>query len=367
MNDLTVATGHITALRLFDLAYAIDLERAAALCAGRAERSRLRVTRPNAVAFGVAPLAIGLGSLVLDFGAGPVELTAAARLYEFGTVTLSLRLPVSGRGWADYVTLVNAIDAAVGFGAADGPWERLLEQLRSVIAPALQRPTTSRVQEDYLIAGVQAFDTPLTGAQVFAQADLVALLSGEQRPLADGARADLLRSRFSYYEDDLTVLTWDRAFLYDPRGDSDVADALEVANVQLLEMRYYDELLDDELPRMYALVAQTRKGVNLMAPRRFAALARTLYTMVAEVTELTERVDNALQVTEDVFLARVYAAALQLFRVRQLEQAVERKLEIIRDTYRALYEEASAIRGAAMEAAVVLLILVEIVVAVIYH
>ena len=50
------------------------------------------------------------------------------------------------------------------------------------------------------------------------------------------------------------MLTWDRAFIYEPRRDSDVADVLEVANAQLLEMRYYDELLDAELPRMYDLI-----------------------------------------------------------------------------------------------------------------
>ena len=83
------------------------------------------------------------------------------------------------------------------------------------------------------------------------------LPSGERRPLSEGAQRDLLRQRFSYYEDDLVVLTWDRAFIYEPRSDCDVADILEVANAQLLEMRYYDELLDDELPRMYDLVEQT--------------------------------------------------------------------------------------------------------------
>ena len=86
------------------------------------------------------------------------------------------------------------------------------------------------------------------------------------RPLSDGARADLLRQRFSYYTDDLVVLTWDRAFIYEPRGDSDVADVLEIANAQLLEMRYYDELLDDELPRMYDLVEGTRAAWALSPP-----------------------------------------------------------------------------------------------------
>ena len=118
--------------------------------------------------------------------------------------------------------------------------------------------------------------------------------------------------------------TWRLHALYEPRGDSDVMDVLEVANAQLLEMRYYDELLDDELPRMYDLVAKARRRRTLLASRRFADLARRLHTLVAEVTELTERVDNALQVTEDVYHARIYAAALELFRVPAVNAGLDK-------------------------------------------
>jgi hypothetical protein len=219
------------------------------------------------------------------------------------------------------------------------------------------------LEEDYLIGGVRRFDTRPSAIELMAQVDLAPLLSGEQRALSESARADLLRNRFSYYADDLVILTWDRAFIYEPRGDSDVADVLEVANAQLLEMRYYDELLDDELPRMYDLVETARRGTNVLAARRYAFLARKFYTLVAEVTELTERVDNALQVTEDVYLARIYAAALDLFRVATVSAAVDRKLSIIRDTYAALYDEASSSRSELLEIAIVVLIVVEVVLA----
>jgi hypothetical protein len=210
---------------------------------------------------------------------------------------------------------------------------------------------------------VHSFDQTLTAAALLGSVDLVPLLSGEQRSLSDGARQDLLRQRFSYYTDDLVVLAWDRAFVYEPRGDSDVLDVLEVANAQLLEMRYYDELLDDELPRMYDLVAKARRTRTLLASRRFAHLARRLHTLVAEVTELTERVDNALQVTEDVYLARIYAAALELSRVPAVNAAVDRKLAIIRDTYAALYDESLASRTELMEVLIIVLIAAEIVIA----
>jgi len=364
MAEVIVAAGHVLALKLFDIANAIDLKRAEQLWAshadGRAARARLTGTPPKAVAFGEPPLGILLGTVTLELCAERVEAAVTARLYEFGAASIALRVPVSGRSWTEFAAFLNAMDAA----AAAAPWASLLAQLTGVVGAALDRPEPSGLQEDYLIGVVQSFaDAGISAADLLAAVDLVPLLSGEQRPLSEAARADLLRARFSYYADDLVVLTWDRAFIYEPREDTDVADVLEVANAQLLEMRYYDELLDDELPRMYDLVAQTRRGLNVLAARRFAGLARRLYTLVAEVTELTEKIDNALQVTEDVYLARVYAAALDLFRVPTVSAAVDRKLAIIRDTYTALYDEASSSRSELMEAAILLLILVEIVLA----
>ncbi len=362
-----VVSGQIMAMRLFDVAYAIDLVRAEALwtrhIAGGASRTRLAVTPPKAMAFGVPPLSIALEPVSLLINGVAITATITARLYEFGAVTLALRVRADGLPWRDFADRLNAVDRSLAGADGAALWSKALGSVRGIVGEALERPAALELTEDYLIGLVHGFDTPLTASELLARADLVPLLSGETRPLSEAARGDLLRRRFSYYEDDLVVLTWDRAFIYEPRGDSDVADVLEVANVQLLEMRYYDELLDDELPRMNDLVETARGGLNILAARRYAGLARKLYTLVADVTELTEKVDNALQVTEDVYLARVYAAALELFRVELVTAAVHRKLAIIRETYTALYNEASSARTELLEVAILLLIFIELVLA----
>jgi hypothetical protein len=366
---LTVASGFIVAYRLFDIAYAIDLPQAEKLSAGHARpagaRARLSATPPEAISFGVPPVEVALDPVPLTLSAAAtIRAEITARLYDFGVVTFAVRVPAGGLAWPDYVERMNQVDRSL---RAEGPgadlWARLLDEVQRLFAAALVRPAISAIEEDYLIGIVSAFDETLTAEALLARIDLVPLLSGERRALSEGARQDLLRQRFSYYTDDLVVLTWDRAFIYEPRQDSDVADVLEVANAQLVEMRYYDELLDAELPRMYDLIEETQRATRLLASRRFANLARRLSGLVAEVTELTERVDNALKVTEDVYLARVYAAALDLFRVSVVGAAVDRKLAIIRDTYASLYQEASAARAALMEAIIVVLILIEIVLA----
>jgi hypothetical protein len=361
----------VIAMRLMDVADTIDLTAAESLWAQRARtataRSRLVTAPTKALTFGVPPVELTLGPIDMVIGGHALQATALARLYEFGVVALSISVPADDLSWVDFSARVNAVDAAFGLASDSDAWTRLLAQITDIVGPALQRPSPSILHEDYLLGLVHALEGVESTATLHDELDLVPLLAGESRPLSESARQELLRQRFSYYTDDLAVVTWDRAFIYEPRGESDVVDILEVANAQLLELRYYDEWLDAELPRMYDLVEATHNVANPFAARRYADLARHLYTLVAEVTEITEKVDNALQVTEDVYLARVYAAALELFRVPHVSKAVDRKLAIIRDSYAALYDEASSKRGELMELAIILLIAVEIVIAFIRH
>jgi hypothetical protein len=362
---LVVSSGELTALRLVDIAYSIDLAHAERLWTERAStafaRSQLSSTPQKAVSFVVAPLWLSLGEIDIPLTGGLVRGILSVRLHDFGVAALSLRLGTVNQPWSAYVRDVAAIDTQFGPAAQTTFWDDLLQRVHDIIGPALDRPAQGpRLDEEYLIATVHAFNEPMDAETLKERVDLTEVLSGETRPLSRASRKELLSRSFSYYADDLVVLNWDRAFIYEPRRDSDVADVLEVANAQLVELRYYDILLDDELPRMYDQVENARTAASLLASRRFAHLARRLYTLVAEVTELTERVDNAVRVTEDVYLARVYSAALSMFRVPDLSASVDRKLSIVRDTYAALYDEASSRRAELLEIAIVVLIMVEI-------
>ena len=71
--------------------------------------------------------------------------------------------------------------------------------------------------------------------------------------------------------------------------------------------------------------------------------------------------------TEDVYLARVYGTAIELFRVPNVSEAVNRKLASIRETYTALHSEAAGGRGELLEIAIVALIVIEIVITLTGH
>ncbi|HEX8778188.1 MAG TPA: hypothetical protein VF738_08710 [Rhodanobacter sp.] len=350
-----VRRGRVIAQRLFDVAYAIDLGRARQLCADLPVAD----TPPGPLSFGTPPLRLRLSPIDLRIGGKPMAGDVSVHLYDFGAIAMAITFVVEELAWSGYAEFSRQVEDAVAANAAAAPWTMLLESLRARIAPALERPGATVIQEDYQLMVVDTFREP-PGDALQGALDLVPLLAAEPRPLSEDAREALLRHRFAHLAGDCVVVTRDRAFLYQPDGDAGVAAVLEVANAQLLELRYYDALLDAELPRMYALVARTRTVSPLSAPGRLSRLARRLYTLVAEVTELTGRVDNALQVTGHPYLARVYTTTLESFGVPALRAAVDRKLAIIRDTYAALYDEAAVSRAGLLELTIIVLIGVEL-------
>ena len=107
--------------------------------------------------------------------------------------------------------------------------------------------------ETYTVFLVRAFDRRVTAADLLEQAPLASLLLGERdhTPLSRAEREDVLKHHYSYLETDLAVVDWNSAFVHEPSGLTDVPDLLELATAHLLELRYYDALLDRELRRIY--------------------------------------------------------------------------------------------------------------------
>jgi hypothetical protein len=361
-------SGAVVAYRLHDVGYALDLEKVSRLVEGQAT-GRLRPTRGEAKALVIAqpPLTLALGAALRPDDGTPLgELSACC--YDFGVISLRLRvtLPEPAQ-WRDLLTIMRSLertDLASVFG-------RALSALTHQIQPAIVRPAVAPVVEDYTICRLTRL-TDATGAAVppsgLDDRALVELLLGEPRALTEDARRNLISRRFSYTEQDLAVLSWDAALVVEPTaGDQDVEFLLEFANAQLLELRVYDAYLDAELPQLYDRASLARRGPAALLVRRFENVLAGLHTLVADTTEVVERVENGLKVTNDVYLARIYQAALALFREDAWRLGLARKLQIFRDTYAMLNDEAQTARGNVLEVIIILLIVTEVILGLVRH
>ena len=365
----TRVSGWVSVYRLHDIGNAIDLVAASAALQPVAP-ARARPARGEAQAIQIAnpPLSVALGTQALVIGAGERQVTLSARVFDFGVCAVQARTAMpDGTSWEDLAALGAQFEGTIAVGTA---FQVALQRLIHLLGRAVERPDVSPVSESYVVFRVTSLGDAAGNAlhpTSISDSALALLLLNEAEPIAAGTRADLLQHRFSYYEDDLAVLTWDNALVVDPRAaDEDVEYVLEFANAQLLELRVYDAALDAELPQMYDRIAAARsqKGVTgFSLPKRpLRQVLADLQTRVADVTETVERAENALKVTDDVYLARLYAGALELFRATAWRRGIDRKLEIMRQSYAMLNDEAQSARSHRLEVTIVLLILAELVV-----
>lgn len=354
--------GETIVYRLFDVGYAIALDHASELLASSAPE-RLRPVRGEAQAIQIPnpPVTVGLGNETITLGGARHEAELSARIFDFGVVSLRARIVApSGVAWSEFAA--HNADAA-----SLSAWAELLTAalapLLTRIAPAIERAGRAPVTEDYVVFRVNRLEDAAGVAvspERLPDEDIAQLLLGERRKLSGAARRELLSQRFTYFEDDLAVLTWGSALVVEPVAeDTDVQYVLEFANAQLLELRFYDAVLDAELPQIYTRIAEARRGFHLLG-LRYGRLLADLHTRVADATELVERVENSLKVTDDVFLARIYAGALELFRGRTWRNGIDRKVTIVRETYDMLNGESQSRRAEVLEIIIVVLIMLEL-------
>jgi hypothetical protein len=347
--------------RLYDIGYEIHLDEVSRLF-GESDPARARPVRGEARAIVIPnlPVTLRFGPRRVATPQGPFDVEASARVFDFGVVSLrfEVRLREAIR-WQDYCAIGSALDVVHLAPAFDA----LLDEVMARVSGAVDRLVPSPVAEDYLVLRIDRLrdssGAPVVPRQLRDQ-DLAALVLDERRELTAVARRELLPHAFSYYADDLVLLSWDRALVIEPdRSNSDVEYVLEFANAQLLELRLFDDILDSELRSVGARVAAARAR-SLLFGRRYASLLAQLQTLVGDTTELVERAENAFRLTDDVYLARIYLAAMEIFRARTWRAGIDRKLGFLRDTYEMLNAESQAARAEALEIIIVLLIVAEL-------
>jgi len=133
---------------------------------------------------------------------------------------------------------------------------------------------------------------------------------------------------------------------------------LEYANTQLLEYRRYDEILTVLLKDGYA--ALERRG-GLFSRWRLAREAARLNRLRLEVTELTERADNAIKFLSDMYYARAYRLAAARVGAGDYRSLVDQKLRTAGEIYEFMVNEFREARSFILELLVIVILIAELI------
>jgi hypothetical protein len=314
----------------------------------------LKHPAPGYVRYQRPPVVEPIETLVLESGE---RLEGQIKYYDYGVVSVVFELPFSG-DWDKLVRLGSRWVWDVDFA---GYASRVARQKLQHATPALVKPYKDWLSEDYFIFHVRELPGSPSSIELCGTygARIAQIVRGETAALADDERNEILKSRISYYPNDLAVIGWNAAFIYDTAAGAETAiQLLEYANSQLLEFRHYDELLTRELDGVYGSLD---KGTGILARWRMARAATKLQTVLIEVNELTEHADNAIKFLSDMFSARLYKLAASKVGVPDYKDLVTQKVQTAEELYRFMVDQFNQSRAFLLELTVVIILVIELI------
>ncbi len=287
-----------------------------------------------------------------------ISVKSSYKIYSSGTISVRFSFPLSGEWF-------SCVDFTAGLRQSNELELHARQHLEKVLSDvnfALTNPRAALMDDYYLLHVVPSSQYVSATELVDEYPDLLAcLIAGDPQKMSKQEQKDLLKLHFTYYTNDVTIVHWDSAFIFDTiAGASPVEDLLEFANIQMVELQALDELLDTELDYIYHQT-HSRKWLSWLHTGRGAtSRAERLRKILVDVRELADQTNNALKITGDAFYSRLYKGACQRFGLADWQKQVESKFDSINQIYRFIIDEAHHARSGFLEIIIIVLIAVEI-------
>jgi hypothetical protein len=346
--------GSVLVLIQFDVCEEINLDALRDIFGARRQDASFKHPAPGYVRFQRPPVVQQVEPLILESGE---RLDVQIKYYDYGVLSVVFELPFSG----DWDTLVRLASRWVWDTDFTSFAQKIVKQQIERARPALVKLYDSWLHEDYFVFHVRDLAGNPTATELLStQGGRIAqIVRGENVPLSEGEQQEIMQSKISYYPNDLAVISWNAAFLYDSAaGAETVIQLLEYANSQLLEFRHYDELLTRELVSVYEFMDH---GSGIWARWRTARRANRLHTVLLDVDELTERADNAIKFLSDMFSARLYKVAASKIGVTDYKDLVNQKVHTAEELYRFMVDQFHQSRAFVLELMVVIILIIDLI------
>ena len=357
-SSIVIKKGSIIAYRFFDVGHEIDLNATMKLLEDERQVFTFSLKNLNrSLVINEKPIVVALAPWQQEIIDHHYDIQPLAKLWSFGAISVQMVLTLHRPyGLDELCDLSFYLENDVNFHKeAESRVQSLVKDLSS----AIEKPGIWKVYEDYIIFNfneIEGISGDVTNA--FTNSSVTSLILGEKvMPFANHVNRALARSMFQYSQNDLVLVHWNGALIYDPDDAEDIAFCVEFAMCQLLEMRYYDGLLDQQLNTLYQQVEQ-RKGTVFSDPYR--KLSRQAALMYIEISEIVDRVSNASKIISDFYYATIYRSATESFQFPIWRKNIDQKLSNLAQVSKLFQGEINERRNQVLEITIIVLIAIEV-------
>lgn len=154
-----------------------------------------------------------------------------------------------------------------------------------------------------------------------------------------------LSSQLKYSKNDLVIIDWDGAFVFDPESDIEsTVELLELANLQLLRYRLLDQELDSRLAlvaKIFQSLPERKSAFALFGGKEIRSAIQSIIKIRAESLFNFQGLEREIKLVGDWYSARLYELAAKKFKLDDWRTQIREKLETLEDIYGTVSERFS--------------------------
>jgi hypothetical protein len=175
-------------------------------------------------------------------------------------------------------------------------------------------------------------------------------LKNERMPLDEEEVKATLSSYLKYGKDDITVVDWDGAFIFDADGDFDSnIELFEIANLQLLKSRILADDLDERLEKTLRLIGSTKKRPPIIRSGEVRKVVKDIIETRTQSILESEAVERNIKLIGDWYSAKLYSLISKKFHLDSWKANIKEKLDTLEDVYTMATENFSVSYRATLE------------------
>ncbi|HUI45502.1 MAG TPA: hypothetical protein VL122_05905 [Nitrospirota bacterium] len=178
---------------------------------------------------------------------------------------------------------------------------------------------------------------------------IAAFLKNEKIELDEEEVKSTLSTNLKYGKDDITIVDWDGAFIFDSSGDFDSnIELFEIANLQLLKSRILDFDLDERLEKTLRLIS-VPKGLPIIRAREVRKVMKEIIEIRTQSILESEAVERNIKLIGDWYSAKLYSLISRKFHLDNWKSEIKEKLDTLEDVYTMATENFSVSYRATLE------------------
>ena len=234
-----------------------------------------------------------------------------------------------------YLPDVLVVEASVDVNSilADTTLElkrKLVTECRKILAEFTCNKEFDEEYSVYCISGYQG--DPEVYLSLFGDR-IVAFLKNENEQLDEEEVSATLASYLKYGKDDITIVDWDGAFIFDASGDfKSNIELFEIANLQLLRSRILADDLDRRLEKTLNLL-RTPKNLPLIRSRDIRKVLKEIIEIRTQSILESETIEHNIKLIGDWYSARLYSLIARKYHLDEWAKDIKEKLDMLEDVY----------------------------------